>query len=487
MKGHYKLDEIYFSPPRFCLIRQLGFGIVFQKTAHAQKREYTSPPLQSTRRCYTHAFFAAHLLVMSLIALNSFGQIPEIETPKPATFQPVQINPTTNTNISIPNNSTNQRQLDQYEQDKRELQQRDAELYKSIYGEFGNTKINYDLPSLSKYAGTEFYREAAKELNNSLNGTKTLSLKQAIFLIENAYFGGQLDYNAFDKEIQDLIDIAKLKALQDGIDWNNPQTRNVMLFRAMSDTLTIKSIAEEKNITSYPMQYDFDDYTGDKNWSKMFVSKLLATHSGQCHSMPLLYLILCEETNTPANLAFSPSHSYVKFKGENDEWYNLELTNGHNVSDAYILGSGYITAEALKSHIYMEPLTKEQTIAQCLADLARGYTKKYGYDTFVSQCVDSTLKYDPTNTFARQIKSDYQTLRFEYVVNQVGRPHPDILKAKYPKVYQLLEERNQTYQIIDASGYQEMPKEAYEAWLKSVDKQKEKQELQMFNLTRTIK
>lgn len=136
----------------------------------------------------------------------------------------------------------------------------------------------------------------------------------------------------------------------------------------------------------------------------------------------------------------------------------------------------------------MEPLTKQQTIAQCLADLAKTYTKKYGYDGFVSQCVDTTLKYDPTNIYARMIKSDYQSLRFEYVVNQVGRPHPVILKEHYPEVYQLLEDRNQTYQIIDESGYQEMPEHAYREWLNSVNREKEKQEHQgqMLRLTKTL-
>jgi hypothetical protein len=50
-------------------------------------------------------------------------------------------------------------------------------------------------------------------------------------------------------------------------------------------------------------------------------------------------------------------------------------------------------------------------------------------------------------------------------------------------------ERNQSYQIIDASGYQEMPEQAYEEWLNSVNKEKEKQEHQgqMLRLTRTLK
>lgn len=322
-----------------------------------------------------------------------------------------------------------------------------------------------------------------------LSGLEPLNLKQAIYAIENAYFEGKLDYQKFDKEIQNLIVIAKLKAAKDGYNWKNPQTRNIMLFRVMADTMKVKSPLGEDYITSLPLQYDFDDYMGKQDWSKMFVSKLLTTKSGQCHSLPLLYLMLCEETGTNANLAFSPSHTYAKFKDQSGNWRNLELTNGRIVSDAFILGSGYITAEALKNHLYMEPLSKKQTIAQCLADLGKSYAKKYGYDKFVSQCVDTTLKYAPSNIFAQQLKSDCQSLRFEYVVNQVGRPHPDILKSRYPQVYQLLEERNQTYQAIDASGYQEMPEKAYQEWLKSVNKEKEKQEHQgqMLRLTRTLK
>ena len=413
-----------------------------------------------------------------------------INTPQPATVQP-------NVIVGFPNQSPNygstntnpNNQLDQYEKDKRELQQRDAELYERLYKESTNHTIQYDLPSRANNTGADYFYKASEKLNRMLGGLEPMNLKQAIFAIENAYFEGKLDYQSFDKEIQNLITIAQLKAKQDGYNWKNPQTRNIMLFRAIADTLKVKMPLEESYITSYPLQYDFNDFMGKQNWSKMFVSKLLASKSGQCHSLPLLYLILCEETGTLANLAFSPSHTYAKFKDQSGNWHNLELTNGRIVSDAFILGSGYITAEALKSHIYMEPLTQKQTIAQCFADLAKGYTKKYGYDNFVSQCVDSTLKYDPTNIFARQIKSDYQTLRFEYVVNQVGRPPIDSLKSHYPKVYRLLEERNQTYQIIDASGYREMPEQAYQEWLNSVNKEKEKQEHkgQMLRLTRTLK
>lgn len=459
------------------------------KLANTQKQESSSPSMLPSLRCCTIAFLAACVFLPWLICIETFGQVRVIKTPPPVIIQPSVIGSPNQTSNCGPAKTNQKNQLDQYEKDNRELQQLNARLYETLYSESAPMPIQYDLPPRSKPSDAESFRQASEILKRMLSGAEPINLKQAIFAIENAYFGGKLDYQKFDKEIQDLITIAKLKAAQDGYNWKNPQTRNIMLFRVMADTLKVKSPYQEADITSYPMQYDFEDYMGKQDWSKMFVTKLLASKSGQCHSLPLLYLILCEETGTQANLAFSPSHTYAKFKDRSDNWHNLELTNGRIVSDAFILGSGYITAEALKNRIYMEPLTKKQTVAQCLADLAKEYTLKYGYDGFVSQCIDTTLKCDPTNIFARQVKSDYQTLQFDYVINQVGRPHPDILKTSYPKVYQLLQERNQTYQIIDASGYQEMPEQAYQDWLNSVNKEKEKQEHQgqMLRLTRTLK
>ncbi len=334
--------------------------------------------------------------------------------------------------------------------------------------------IYTDLPSQAGREGTDYYHTASGKLLDMLKGATPCNLKEAVFLVENAYFEGQLDRSAYNNSIRDLGTLAKQKARQDGYNWNNPVTKNIMLFRVMSDTLKIKSPLQEGYLTSYPMRYDFEDFRGEKDWSKMFVTKLLATHKGQCHSLPLLYLILCESVGAEASIAYSPSHSYITFKDQKGNWYNLELTNGKIVSDAFIAGSGFVSAEAIRNGTYMAPQSPKQVIAECLSDLAMGYAHKFGYDGFVNQCVDSVLKYDPKNLMAWMVKSNYQTVRFEYVVNQVGRPHPDILKSNYPEIYRLLTDRNETYRRVDASGHREMPPEVYSAWLKAVEAEKEK-------------
>lgn len=323
---------------------------------------------------------------------------------------------------------------------------------------------------------TVAYRKTANLLFSMLNGTKPANLKDAVFAVENAYFNGNLEYSKYNKAIQRLITIAKLKTAQDGYNWSDPLTRNTMLFRVMADTLKIKFPGQETPITSYPMRYDFNDPKGNEDETKQFISKLLSTHSGQCHSLPLLYLILAEETNTPAQLSLAPSHMYVKIKDKSGTYYNLELTNGHITSDAFILGSGYITSEALKNHLYMEPLTKRQTIAITLNDLTNNYLDNIGYSKFALQCNDSVMKYDPNNFQALSIRSNYYTAHFEYVTKQLQRPTLEQIQRDYPKVNKLLQMRNQVYDKIDHSGYRKMPKEVYQQWLKSADKEKRDQE-----------
>jgi hypothetical protein len=53
----------------------------------------------------------------------------------------------------------------------------------------------------------------------------------------------------------------------------------------MTDTIPIQY---SNNITleNYPFVYDFEDAIGRNDWTKMFVSKLLEEHNGNCHSLP---------------------------------------------------------------------------------------------------------------------------------------------------------------------------------------------------------
>src|SRR5690606_33493620 len=253
--------------------------------------------------------------------------------------------------------------------------------------------------------------------------------------------------------------------------------KNFMLFQFFADTLQLKDGTQH-----LPFKYDFEDYMGIKDYSKMFVSKLLATQTGQCHSMPLLYLILAEEINAEAYLAYSPNHSYIRFPADNGKWYDVELTNGMFSTPSYVLNSGFIKSEALQNKIYMQSLSDKQLLSQLYTDLAGGYIAKYGYDEFSAKVISKALELYPNNIFANLTKGNIDAKRLQYVLQQLGI-NPNIPEDRnkirnYPQAMAVLQEANYQHKKIDNLGYTYMPDEAYQNWLQSMKEQKSKQDNQ---------
>lgn len=202
------------------------------------------------------------------------------------------------------------------------------------------------------------------------------------------------------------------------------------------------------------------------------------TNSGQCRSLPLLYLILAEEIGAEAQLAYSPRHTYIKVKDNTGKWYNIELTNGMMTTDAFILQSGYIKSEALRNKIYMQALNENQLLSLMFCDLAQGYAKKYCYDDFVQNIISMAIQLDSTNIYAQTLKSNILTIRFDYISHQLGITEQNYMQkiAQYPVARQALVVRNKQYEKIDNLGYQEIPFEAYEKWLNSLNEASNKQQ-----------
>ncbi len=339
---------------------------------------------------------------------------------------------------------------------------------------FNSNAINYELPSYRNNIGAEHYWVALSQLDK-INSSEKVNLQDAVYVVENAFFENKLSYEKFSGTIQEIANLCNVKIQDEKGNLNDNLTKNLMLFRFMSDTLEFYDTQSEKKLYTYPMKYDFEDYMGKKDWTKMFVTKLLLSYKGQCHSMPLLYMVLAQEIGTEAYLSYSPSHSFVKVRDRNNRWYNLELTNGVIISDAAILESGFVKAEAIKNKIYLDTLGNDKVMAQCYVDLAQGYKSKYGYDEFVITCIEKSLKYFPNNIFALQMKADYLTLQSAYVAKQYGENRFSELRQDSVAV-NLFKKRNAMYKMIDEIGYEPMPPEKYEAWLRSLNQEKVKTE-----------
>jgi hypothetical protein len=209
------------------------------------------------------------------------------------------------------------------------------------------------------------------------------------------------------------------------------------VFTIMKDTVPIM-LDTNKIVNILPFTYDFEDFFGTLDWSKMFVTKLLETHKGNCHSLPFLYKIICEDLGVNAYLAQAPNHFYIKNRSKKDGWYNTELTSGFFPIDAWLFASGYITLEAVRNGIYMDTLSLQQSISVCVVDLAKGYENKFKCkgDTFVIKCCNKALEYYPNNITALLLKAETMKQQFDNYMKFYKTTNPnEVLKLEKQENY----------------------------------------------------
>lgn len=423
------------------------------------------------------------IIVTVMFSISSTAQTNKPQTPQFENAKPVNTNSNNNYFPNIPQTT---------QQDDNNFYQRQKESYRQVQEVLEEERIDKQKRSLKIYTTPDFssseflsktisYEIAYNELKNMLEGKKDLSLKKAVYVVENAYFNNKMDYQKYDNAVKNLVNLVKIQLQQNKFKLSNSLAVNLMIQKVMFDTTSYRIQNNEKIRYHYPLRYDFDDFMGEQDWTKMFVSKLLASEKGQCHSMPLLYLILADELKTKAYLALSPNHTYVKFKDKNGILYNFEATNGCIVSDKWILGSNYINSMAVKNKIFMDTLSTKECIANMLNDLAKGYESKFGFANgkFIQKCADLSLQHFPNrNINALMIKSNTYLKVFYARMQQKGIKSPEFF-SKFDEEGKTIWNLHDKYWLqVQNSGYKVMPQNAYEEWLKSVEKEKAKPENQ---------
>jgi hypothetical protein len=330
------------------------------------------------------------------------------------------------------------------------------------------------------------YDSAFVALQQMLEGHGT-SFKKAVFITENAYLSNQLNYSDFDKAISYLAARCRAIAEQSQLAYSERDKetvkKNAAVFRFMTDT--VKFYKDSVNYKpSFPYTYDFDDFWGEQDWTKMFVLKLLKSNKGNCHSLPFLYKMLCEELGTKAYLTMAPNHTYIKQFAQQCGWYNTELTSGQFPIDAWIMASGYIHLTAIQNGVYMDTLSEKQSLAVCVTDLAKGYERKAPKDyEFILKCADLALKYYPIYPNALILKAETMKKQFEKMMTQANTIYPSQILNK-PEAKKLFDEMEKLYFHIHQLGYRTMPKEMYVDWLVDLKKNKSKyqnKEISKFN------
>ena len=314
-------------------------------------------------------------------------------------------------------------------------------------------------------------------LDRMLKGDDSLNFKKAVFLVENAYYGNNISSIEFETNLIVIANIINYKVLKTVLPSYEKKDSVIIkkynsIFSVMTDTTIISG--KKQMMIFEPFRYNFDDMFGEKDWSNMFVTKLLATHKGNCRSMPYLYKILCDELGVPCHLALSPNHIYIKHRSEKVGWYNTELTSASFPIDAWIMASGFIALEAIQNGIYMEALDDKKCITLCVYDLAKSFDRKYPDNDgqFVVKCCDLALTHFPYFINALILKAETKKKQFERLTKAQNLTPSVVKQQKDGK--ELWADMTQLYNQIHQLGYRAMPEKMYLDWLASLKKEREK-------------
>jgi RHS repeat-associated protein len=322
-------------------------------------------------------------------------------------------------------------------------------------GQITDVKVNYEL--------------AFDEMHRMLRGETPLSFKRAVFLTENAYLENQFSYEEFQEPIDALTRLTKAVVFNDGLDYKKKDRQQVLLagsiYRVMKDTLIFENPENGTGFIKHPYTYDTVDFWGAKDWTKMFVVKLLSTQTGNCHSLPILYKILADELGAEAWLSITPNHTYIKQWNDKTGWYNTELTSGRFPYDAEIKNNSYIKTEAIVAGVYMDTLTAKENISYAITDLAQGFIKKFGYDDIITpvRWLDTALIYYPDYPNALILRAELLKKGYEKSMTEKGERN--FLKPNDPELKNRFEQLEKAYFAVHQVGYRRMPKEMYLNWL----------------------
>ena len=226
---------------------------IVNKNSQHTKQEIGKPQLTGLRfACQTLAFLPSLKLSFMLIILLSANSYGQIQTPKTPTFggqTPISPTPSYQTPQQ---NSPKTNGTTVYENDLKRQQAR-QQMMQDIYkeAEMTNSKpaIKYNLPSYKHISTTSHYWTAFDELSKMTDST--FSVQRANFLVENAFYENQGDYESFDKVITQIGQFLNWKMEELNYDKNNNLHKNLILFQFFSDTLKIES----KNLEHLPFKY----------------------------------------------------------------------------------------------------------------------------------------------------------------------------------------------------------------------------------------
>ena len=122
-----------------------------------------------------------------------------------------------------------------------------------------------------------------------------------------------------------------------------------------------------------PFRYDFDDPFGHDVRNKLLPTYLVS-RKGNCVSMPFLFLLMGQRLGLDVTMSRAPAHLFIKYRNDSGQVINLEATSGaYPKQDYSYRRDSPMTDEALANGIYLQPLSKKQTVGEMVSVLLEFY------------------------------------------------------------------------------------------------------------------
>ncbi len=307
------------------------------------------------------------------------------------------------------------------------------------------------------YESEKYFWSTLDSISAMLEGRRPLNFKSSVYQVENAFLENRLDERIFDQQIFEMTRYCRFLQNVHSHDYHESDSSEFMANAAIYSFLadTIRFASANDNFFLTPPNYDFEDPGGNREWTNMFVSKLLATGKGNCHSLPYLYKILADESGTPAWLSLAPNHVFIRSKSVRCGWYNTELTSKSFPDDSWMVASGYIHSNAMRNGMFLDTLSSKEAIALTLADLAMGFRAKYrsGDGRFILQACRLALADFPDCLPARllEVETEVELLASRCDGNRACEPEEwDSVAKKCMEIYR--------------DGYRPVPESLQKKW-----------------------
>lgn len=510
--GNYtsRNDKVLFFPsPHFLFFNFMAHAHLAHCLLPATAQSQTNGQ-KSKSQIFPRSFLFLCILTM-LFSIDSLGQIQYPQTPQFPNQKPQQQTPTQNHPMGANANDimeqtyrNAEQQMGAYinrpwlspEQNKKAAQQFQLEQLQKQSG-YGNptaennfnqitpqVKLEKEMVDLLKenqygnhitseqdYYNSDYFKndlttyiKAKNIVKEMLEGKRALSVKDAFYYSEAAYGNLHLTYQEYTNTIDANADFIKEWLKENGYNPTDPEALHYGIQQFMTDTLYIN--VDGKRQGHIPYYYDYIDVLSGKDRRNYFVTKTIATGTGQCHTFPVTYLILAEALGVDAYLAYNPQHSFIRYKNNQGTVINFETTVGKFLPNSFYIETLPVMAEAQRNSLYVTDLNKKQVIASVLFDLAVNFIKEHWLHdkSFINECIKIAKPYFPNqgfiNTAHNYLNKRLLADAFNNKVQEKGitdlnemEKYPDLLQA-YQNYYGYMES-------VSKLGIQDFPEDEY--------------------------